>query len=69
MAKRATLELEFRPKQIEFFGDYFLIIYKRFKKEDTPGHERKPSNLTTNYVPFIDIVEKSGRPISRIDID
>ena len=27
MAKRATLELEFKPKHLEYFGDYFVIIY------------------------------------------
>lgn len=27
MAKRATLELEFKPKHVEYFGDYFVIIY------------------------------------------
>ena len=32
MAKRASLELEFTPKRIEFFGDYFLVIYKNMRQ-------------------------------------
>ena len=34
MAKRATLQLEYRPKQIEFCGDFFLIIYKKSKNNN-----------------------------------
>jgi hypothetical protein len=34
MAKRATLELEYKPKQVEFYGDYFVITYKHGRKED-----------------------------------
>lgn len=29
MAKKATLELEYQPKNMEFYGDYFLICYKK----------------------------------------
>lgn len=29
MAKKATLELEYEPKNVEFFGDYFIISYKK----------------------------------------
>lgn len=34
MAKRATLELEYKPKQVEFYGDFFAIIYKHGKRDD-----------------------------------
>ena len=33
MAKKATLELEYEPKNIEFFGDYFIISYKKMLQE------------------------------------
>ena len=29
MAKRASLEVEYFPKSIEYFGDYFLLLYKQ----------------------------------------
>ena len=48
MAKRATLELEYPSKQVEFFGDFFVITYK-------------------SSVPYIDIFEKTGKPINRVD--
>lgn len=35
MAKRSALELEYQPKQLEFFGDYFAIIYKNIKPNDS----------------------------------
>lgn len=56
MSKRVTLELEFQPKSIEFFSDYFLIIYK------SKGGSFAPK------VPYIDIFEKTGRPLNRIDL-
>eukprot|EP00347_Sterkiella_histriomuscorum_P017818 403347867 len=63
MAKRATLELEYMPKQIEFYGDFFAIIYK----ENTQSRQSTVSS-TIKYTSFIDIVEKSGKPVSRIDL-
>ena len=29
MGKRVTLELEYMPKHIEFYGSFFVIIYKK----------------------------------------
>lgn len=29
MAKKATLELEYQAKNMEFYGDYFLVCYKK----------------------------------------
>ncbi len=61
MAKRAALELEFFPKQVEFFGDYFLTIYRNFNNNEA-------HTFCSNVVPYVDIFEKNGKPLSRIDV-
>lgn len=58
-----TLELEYMPKQIEFYGSYFVIIYKK-------NTQRRWSTVssTVNYTSYIDVLNKEGKPISRIDM-
>ncbi|CDW75572.1 UNKNOWN [Stylonychia lemnae] len=64
MAKRATLELEYQPKSVEFYGDFFIIIYKNHQVIGP----NKQSTYEYTHRSFIDIVEKSGKPISRVDL-
>lgn len=104
MAKRATLELEFKPKHVEYFGDYFVIIYDQKamstsaaaaeEEEDSANHHNfdDGKGYSNNHeagaadfsagkrhegdshaapllkVPYIDIFEKTGKPISRVDL-
>jgi hypothetical protein len=48
------VNLEFQPAQIEFRDPFFILIYSRGLKQQT--------------VPYIDIFDKSGLPIKRINI-
>jgi hypothetical protein len=34
MSKKVTLELEFKPNSIEFFGDYFALTYEKKEQEN-----------------------------------
>lgn len=38
MAKKATLELEYQPKNIEFYGDYFIVSYNKSNLSDIYQH-------------------------------
>jgi hypothetical protein len=64
MAKKVSLQLEMRPKSVEFYGNYFLIVYRKpLTVEEKSIKPKYPEACT-----FIDMVEKSGEPVNRIDI-
>ncbi len=60
MTKKATLQLEFTPKLIEFSMPYFLVLYKQSCKSN--GDAKIPC-------PFIDVFDKTGKPFKRINIE
>ena len=69
MAKKASLDLEFAPKQIEFFGDYFIVLYHRFSEEQTNVETEEFDYIPEQRVcPFIDVFERTGKPLKRVDI-
>jgi len=54
MSRKATLDLEFKPRKVEYYGDVFLIYYK--SQGDEP-------------VPYVDVFDKAGKPLSRVDLE
>lgn len=52
--KFSKVNLEYQPAQIEFRDPFFILVYSRGQRQQ--------------IVPFIDIFDKSGLPIKRINI-
>lgn len=55
VTKYSTVKLDYQPDQIEFYDPYFILTYANQKPDD-------------KLIPYIDIFEKTGEPVRRINI-
>ena len=60
LSKYSTVKLDFVPTTIEYVDPFFLLAYG--------GSPLSSQQLTYDCIPYIDIFEKTGEPVKRINI-
>ena len=73
LSKYSTVKLDYIPTKIYFVDPFFLLMYGAsqgvsFSESMSQSNfELKPTFLSEN-IPFIDIFEKTGEPVKRINV-
>ncbi len=62
MAKRATLELNYQPKGIEFHSDHFVLFYKGNSGIISPKQHKR------GFM-YLDIFQSEGKPLKRLNLN